>query len=64
MLAFQKKNTTVLKNRFQVIMPKHILAYLEIHNIVISDVYMDDRADMKCQLCHIHLEQYLIQQKT
>ena len=40
-----------------------MLEYLETHNSFVSDVYMDDIADMICQLQHSHLEQYFIQQK-
>ena len=40
-----------------------MLEYLIIHNIFVSGVYMEDIADMKCQLHHIHLEQYFIKPK-
>ena len=40
-----------------------MLNYLEIYNTFFSDVYSNDISDMKCQLYHLNLEQYLIQQK-
>ena len=33
------------------------------HNSFFSGVYMDDISDMTCQIHHLHLEQYLIQQQ-
>ena len=52
------------KSKFQGILPTNMLASLDIHNIFVSDVYMEDIADTKCQLHTIHLEQYYIQQKN
>ena len=40
-----------------------MLSYLEILNSFVSDVYMEDIADMICQFHHLQLEQYFIQQK-
>ena len=40
-----------------------MLASLVILNNFVSDVYMEYIANMKCQLHHIHLVEYLIQQK-
>ena len=40
-----------------------MLAYLVNLNIFDSDANMDDTADMICQLHHLHLEQYFIQQQ-
>ena len=38
-------------------------ASLVIHNSFASDIYMEDIANMICQLLHLHLEQYFIEQK-
>ena len=38
-----------------------MLVFLVIHNIFICDVYIEDIADIKCQIHHLHLEQYFIQ---
>ena len=40
-----------------------MLESLVIHHSFFSDVYREDIADIKCQLHHLHLEQYFIQQK-
>ena len=40
-----------------------MLLSLVIHNSFISDVYMEDISDITCQIHHLHLEQYFIQQK-
>ena len=37
-----------------------MLAYLEILNSFSSGIYMDDIADMICQIHHVHLYKYLI----
>ena len=39
-----------------------MLAYLLNFNSFFSDVYMDNLADKKCQLHHLHLYKYFIQQ--
>ena len=38
-----------------------MLACLVIINSFVIDVYMEDIADMKCQIHHIHLEKVFIQ---
>ena len=63
MLAFYKENTVTVKNRFQGILPTTMLTSLIIHNHFVSDVHMEDMTDMKCQLRHLNLEKYFIQQK-
>ena len=40
-----------------------MLASLEILNSFASGIYMDDVSDIICQLQHLYLEQYFIQQK-
>ena len=40
-----------------------MLSSVVIHNSFFSDVCMDDIANMKYQIFHLHLEQYCIQQK-
>ena len=40
-----------------------MLESLVIINSFVTDVYMEYIADMKCQLHHIHMEKYFIQQK-
>ena len=40
-----------------------MLASVVIKKRFVSDVYIDDISDVKCQFHLIHLEQYFIQQK-
>ena len=60
MLYFTKKTLFYKKKKCQEILPTTMLAYLVINNIFVSDIYII--ANMKCQLCHLHLEQDFIQQ--
>ena len=64
MLDFSKENNALLRNKYQVILPETMLEYLAIHNSFFSVVYMEDIPDMNCQLYHLHLEIYVIQQKN
>ena len=43
--------------------PTNMLEYLIIHKSFVIDVYMEDMANMKFQIHHLHLEKYFIQQK-
>ena len=63
MLSFHKENTFLLNNKCQVILPKTMLEYFEIHSSFVSDVYMEDIPGIICQLHHLHLEKYFIQQQ-
>ena len=36
---------------------------LELHNISVSNLYMDDIAGMICKIYRLHLEKYYIQQQ-
>ena len=40
-----------------------MLEYMPIHNDLVSDVFMDDKSGMKCQLNHLNFVQYIIKQK-
>ena len=60
MLAFHKENTVLLKKICHGMLPITMLAYLVVRNIFVSDVYLDDIANMKFQLHHSHLEQNFI----
>ena len=62
MLDFCKKNTVLLKNKRQGIMPTTMLKYLVIHNSFVSEVYIEYKADMICHHHHLYYEQYFIQQ--
>ena len=44
-------------------MPSIMFPFFVIHNSFVSDVYLYNISDMKCQIHHLHLEQYFIQQK-
>ena len=44
------------KSKFQGILPTNMLASLDIHNIFVSDVYMEDIADIIFQICHLNLK--------
>ena len=63
MLSFHKENNDLLKNKCQVTLKKTMVEYLVINNIFVSDLYMDDIANMKCKLHYLHLEKYFIQQR-
>ena len=63
MLAFHKENTSLLNNKFQVIVPTTVLASFVNIKFFVSDVYMDDISDMTCKLHHFHLEHYFIQKQ-
>ena len=62
MLSFHRENNDLLNNKCQVTLKKTMVEYLVINNIFVSDLYMDDIANMKYQLHHLHLEQSLIKQ--
>ena len=62
MLSFHKENNDLLNNKCQVTLKKTMVEYLVINNIFVSDLYMDDIANMKYQLHHLHLEQSLTKQ--
>ena len=47
----------------QGLLPTTTLESLVIHTSCVSDVHMDDTANMKCKIYHLHLEHYFIQQK-
>ena len=57
-------DSSISGSNSEVIMPTTVLVSLEIHNGFFSDVYMEDIADIKCQIRHLHLEQYYIEQKN
>ena len=40
-----------------------MLSSLKIHNKFVYGVYTEDKADIICQIHHLHLEQYFIQQQ-
>ena len=40
-----------------------MLVFLVIHNIFIYDVYIEDIANMKCRIYHLHLEKWFIQKQ-
>ena len=40
-----------------------MLESLEIHNSFVYVVYTEDKADMICQIHHLHMDRYYIQQK-
>ena len=40
-----------------------MLASLKIHNRFAYGVYTEDKSDMICQIHHLHVEQYFIQQQ-
>ena len=64
MLGFHKENTVSQTNKFQGIFPTFMLAYLvNIYSFGASGIYMDDIADIICQLRHLHLDIYLTHQK-
>ena len=63
MLNFHKEYTDLLKKKYKVILPTTMLTSLVIHNSFVSDVFVGDISDMKCQLCYIYLKQYFIQPK-
>ena len=46
--------------KLQEIFSTTLLASLVVHNSFVSYLYMEDIADMKFQLHHLHLEQYFI----
>ena len=43
-------------------LPTNMLESLVILDIFVSNVYMEDKSCMKCQLQCLHLEKYFIQQ--
>ena len=51
------------KKKYQVKFPKNMLSSLKIHNKFVYGVYTEDKADIICQIHHLHLEQYFIQQQ-
>ena len=63
MLDFHKENTVLLKKKLQGILPTCMLAYLDINNSFVYNVYMDDIVNIICQIHHLHLETYFIQQQ-
>ena len=63
MLDLYKENTILFLNKRQGILPTIMLEHLLNIGCFVSDAYMEDITDMKCQIHHLHLEQYFIQQK-
>ena len=63
MLDFHKENTALLKNKCQEIISENMLTSLADINSLVSVIYIYDISNMICQLHHLHLEQYFIQQK-
>ena len=63
MLALHKENTYFPNNKCQGMPPTNMLEYLIIHKSFVIDVYMEDMANMKFQIHHLHLEQYFIQKE-
>ena len=61
--AYVTSSLSISGKNIQGIVPITMLEYLLIHNISVAGVKMEDIADIKCQLCHLHLEHYLFQQK-
>ena len=57
LLAFQKENKAELKNKFQGILPTFILASLVISTFFTPGVYMDDIANIICQLFQYSIKQ-------
>ena len=55
MLAFNKKNPLLRKNNFQVMFPTNMLASLGIQNSFVFNVYIDDTANIICQIRHLFL---------
>ena len=53
----EETSSNTYNKKHQVICTATMLEYLVIHNSFVSDVYMDDMAYMKQELCHLHLEQ-------
>ena len=50
MLGFHKKNAFLLMKKRHRILPTNILSYLVNTNIFVADIYMDDIANMICQI--------------
>ena len=48
MLYFHNKNTGLLNNRFQIILPTNMLTYFVDINSFVSGIYIHDIADMVC----------------
>ena len=61
MLSINKECNGLLKNKCEGVLPTNMIASLVIHNSFVYDVYMEDIANMKCQLHHIQMEEYFIQ---
>ena len=62
--SYLHKEFTVLPYKtFQRILQTYMLSSLIYHNKIATSVLMDDISNMKCQLHHLHFEEYLIQQK-
>ena len=60
MLAFHKEKYDLLKEEHQGKWPTIMLSLLVIHKKIIPAEHMKDTTHIKCQLHHLHLEQYLV----
>ena len=60
MLDFYKENTILVNNKCKGILPTNMLTYLVNINSFVSDVYMDDIADMICQIYQYFIKKYMI----
>ena len=63
MLYLHKQITALLNKKRHGILPATLLISLVIHKSFVSDKYMEDIDNMKCQPHYSHLEQYLSQSK-
>ena len=62
-ICYKLTESSIFGSNSQEILPTTMFAYLVIYNSFVSDIYMEDIADTKYQLHHLHLEKYFIQQK-